>query len=194
MNNKKLIATIIGVVAFILLIAGATFAWVTRNLSVTNGNYNTRTMNFVVDYSNNDGSITSIPLLTEATPSTASHVTVSAKRASNSAPGDLTLYLNTDKGTTGGVANTTEALLESGAINYAVCIGTCSSFDSITTKGVIDENTSIKFPILSGTPLTDEYTNYNVYFWLDSSLITENEIGSKYTGHISAEAIQVDTR
>ena len=43
MDRKKLIGTIIGVIFFVALIAGATFAWLTFNANVTNGNYNVST-------------------------------------------------------------------------------------------------------------------------------------------------------
>lgn len=189
MEKKKLIGTIIGVIAFAALIAGATYAWLTFSLGVNNGNYNLGTMNFNVDYQQGTA-ITSLPTLTSGDPSTAGSLTVRAKKASNSAPGDLTIYLNTD------LNSTSSALLASGAINYAVCVGTCSSFDSITTKGTLTSSTPAKLAILTGSPLTTDYTNYNVYFWLDGALVT-NELVSgnaSYTGWISAEATQVDTR
>ena len=50
MDKKKLIGTIIGVVAFGALIAGATYAWLTYNATITNGNYLLSSMNFSVVY------------------------------------------------------------------------------------------------------------------------------------------------
>ena len=188
MEKKKLIGAIIGVIAFAALIAGATYAWLTFTLAVNNGTYNLGTMNFNVDFQNGTA-ITSIPTLTTGDPSTAGSLTVRAKKATNSAPGDLTIYLNTEN-------TTSAALLSSGAINYAVCVGTCASFDSITTKGVINSSTPAKFAILSGTPLTTSYTDYYVYFWLDGALVTNELVNANasYSGFISAEAVQVDTR
>ena len=191
MNRRKLIGTILGILAFALLIIGATYAWLTLTYNANNSIYNTKTKNFYVDYSNNDGSITDIPALAAGTPSEAAVVTVTAKKGTNSAPGNLTLYLNTDVTVVNGEANTTDTLLESGAINYAVCVGTCNSFDNITTKGTITNATPLKYAILSSTPLTTSNTSYNVYFWLDSSLITGLS-GTKYTGYISAEATQTE--
>lgn len=189
MEKKKLIGTIIGVIAFAALIAGATYAWLTFSLAVNNGNYNLGTMNFNVDYQNGTA-ITSLPTLTTGDPSTAGSLTVRAKKASNSAPGDLTIYLNTD------LTNTNSDLLASGAINYAVCVGTCASFDSITTKGTLTSSTPAKLAILSGSPLGTSYVDYNVYFWLDGALITNELVNASasYSGFISAEAVQVDTR
>ena len=50
MDKKKLIGTIIGVTMFAALIAGATFAWLTFNATITEGTYNAASMNFLVDY------------------------------------------------------------------------------------------------------------------------------------------------
>ena len=187
MNKKKLIGTIIGVIAFGVLIAGATFAWLTYSFNATNGTYNLGSMNFNVDFVKGTA-ITSIPTLSTATPSTAESLMVKAKKASSSAPGDLTIYLNTDS------ENTDSTLMASTAINYAVCVGTCASFDSITTKGTLTSSTPAKFAILEDTPLTNDYTEYNIYFWIDSSKINNDLLNTSYTGYISAEAEQVDTR
>ena len=191
MDKRKLIGTILGIIAFALLIIAATYAWLVFSFNATNSTYNTKMKNFYVDYSNNGGSITDIPVLDTGSPATAAVVTVTAKKATNSAPGTLTLYLNTDTTVIEEEANTTAELLESGAINYAVCVGICSNFDDITTKGTITDSTPLKYAILTDTPLTDNNTQYNIYFWIDSSLISGLN-GTKYTGYISAEASQTE--
>lgn len=50
MNTKKLIGTIIGVTLFAVLIAGATFAWLTFGTTVGANTYQGQSMNFIVDY------------------------------------------------------------------------------------------------------------------------------------------------
>ena len=45
-----MIGTIIGVIAFAVLISGATFAWLTYSVNVTGGTYNGASTNFVVNY------------------------------------------------------------------------------------------------------------------------------------------------
>ena len=51
MDIKKLIGTIIGVILFVALIAGATFAWLTFGTTLVSTNVNSaNTMNFLVDY------------------------------------------------------------------------------------------------------------------------------------------------
>lgn len=63
MNTKKLIGTILGVILFAALIAGATFAWLSGDVTVNN----TQTLdaaitNFVIDYSNGNH-ITKLPIV-----------------------------------------------------------------------------------------------------------------------------------
>ncbi len=50
MDNKKIIGAILGVVAFIALVAGATFAWLTATVTVNNGTYVGNIKNFVISY------------------------------------------------------------------------------------------------------------------------------------------------
>ena len=50
MNKKKMLGAIIGIIAFIALVAGATYAWITNGLGVSNGIYNVATKNFVINF------------------------------------------------------------------------------------------------------------------------------------------------
>jgi predicted ribosomally synthesized peptide with SipW-like signal peptide len=71
LDKKKLIGTIIGVVAFIALIAGATFAWFTATVTVTNGNYLGTVKNFVITYTGSSAvgsNLRIIDTVTTATP------------------------------------------------------------------------------------------------------------------------------
>ena len=52
MDKKKLMGLIIGIILFAALIVGATFAWLTYAINVTNGNYNVETSCFDVNYEN----------------------------------------------------------------------------------------------------------------------------------------------
>ena len=78
MNQKKLIGTIIGVLLFAVLIAGATFAWFTFSVNVSNGNYNAATGKFSIDYVGG-GEITSAPIVTTGTPENATVKQITAK-------------------------------------------------------------------------------------------------------------------
>lgn len=184
MDKKKLIGTIVGVTMFAALIAGATFAWLTFNVTVAaNTSTSGKSMNFTVDYVGGS-QITSLPILATATPTTAtSKTTVKANKASGSAPGTLYIYVNTE-------TTSDEALLTSQAINYALCVGTCTTFTESSTVKVGKITATGKKEIYSGE-LTSTATNYTVYFWLDGNLVDNSLIGKSYSGFISAEAKQV---
>ena len=191
MDKKKLIGTIIGVVAFAALIAGATYAWLTYNATITNGNYLLGSMNFSVAYEKGTA-VNAVPILTNPTAtqvtSGGGHLAVTASKASGSAPGDLTILLNTN--------SATAALISSGALKYAACVGTCSE-DNLTeedTYGTVTSTSPIE--IIESTPLTASPTTYNIYLWLDSALVTNQliEANASYSGYISASALQTDKR
>ena len=186
MDKKKLIGTIVGVVAFIALIAGATYAWLTFNATVTNGNYNVGSMNFSVTYAKGTD-VSSVPTVSSPTTSNTAHLSVTASRSASSAPGNLTIYLNTD-------SSTTAALLSSGALHYKACVGACTDTDLSTGTNTGTVTATGKLAILSNTPLSTSSVTYNVYFWLDNASVTNELVSANasYTGFISAEALQTD--
>ena len=62
MNTKKLIGTILGVIMFAALIAGATFAWLTFGVTIGNNTLSGNTVNFVLNYTAGSA-VTSLPIL-----------------------------------------------------------------------------------------------------------------------------------
>ncbi len=188
MDKKKLIGTIIGVVAFGALIAGATYAWLTYNATITNGNYSLGSMNFSVTFVKGTA-VNAVPILTNPTATQVSNgggaLLVQASKATGSAPGNLTITLNTEN-------STSPDLLSSGALRYAACVGTCTETDLSQELyyGTVSSSSAVN--IIPSTPLTTSATNYNIYFWLDSASVTGSVVGSTYSGYISASATQTD--
>lgn len=186
MDKKKLIGTIVGVVAFAALIAGATYAWLSNNLTVTNGVYNLKASNFVINYTNGTA-ITNVPILATATASTAKVVTVKAGLATGSTPGTLTIYLNTD------TANTATELL-GGPIKYSWCKGTCSGTAFADHTKTLASTDTPQVAVITNEALTTTTQNtYNIYFWLDGAEVGDSQLGKKYTGYISASAEQTES-
>ena len=196
MSKKKLIGTVIGVIAFIALIAGATYAWLVFNATVTNGTYNLGTMNFNLSYTKGTD-VANVPVVSSPTTENTATLAVVAKLASGSAPGTLRIYLNTENATS-------DALLTANALHYTVCKGACTQTDlsQETNTGVVTAkntatagDTTGKLLIFTGPLEGPSSTNatYNVYFWLDNVAVDSNVLGSTYSGYISAEATQTDT-
>ena len=176
MDNKKLIGSIVGVTAFIALIAGATLAWLNFSATVTNGSKSTGTMNFSVAYTKGTAISTAPNIVAAPTTSNTTHLDVKANKVAGSVDGTLKIHLVT-----------TTNQMASGTLNYAVCAGTCTSTDltQATSKGVIASGTSDVI-IYSGD-LSATSTTYNIYLWLDPSKI---EGGKQYAGYINATANQ----
>ena len=125
MDKKKLIGTIVGVIMFALLIAGATYAWLTLNVTVTNGTYNTKTKNFVINYvggqSIKNTVQTSNPTTTVLTQETNVSVATdgwvavkASKPAATAKASDFSIKLHI-----------TNNEITSSALSYAVCKGNC---------------------------------------------------------------------
>ena len=194
MDKKKLIGTIIGVVAFIALVAGATYAWLNAAVNVTNGNSVGKTMNFMVNYVNGTAITAMPPTLANANgTSSTTKLSVTASKATGSAPGTMTIYLNT----TTAAWNT---LLGNGVLNYGYCTSTsattCSSFTgtgSVTfTQAGYQTGTGAvnRTAIVSNVAIPNSATNYNIYFWLDGSKNDGSYTGQTYSGYIEAVATQ----
>lgn len=117
MDTKKLIGTIIGVTMFAVLIAGATFAWLTFGTTVDEANVTTSTtMNFMVDYTKGTA-ITNIPMVDSKliTPDQAESLVVVMKRntaGTGSPDGHGYITLNT---------TTSDALTTDGVVRWAIC-------------------------------------------------------------------------
>lgn len=188
MKKKKIIGTVIGVIFFVALIAGATYAWLTFNINVTNGTYNGTTGNFLIDYVGG-GEITSVPVVSSGTPESSAVKEITAKLATNSVPGKLTIKLTT---------NSTTLITTSGVINYAVCTSSTTTssctnnFNNAVSTGTISASGE-KVLYADTTDLTNTNKHYFVYFWIDGSQITNEMLAdgqNSYSGYISASAEQ----
>lgn len=189
MNQKKLIGTIVGVLFFAALIAGATFAWFTFSVNVSNGNYNAATGKFSIDYVGG-GKITSAPIVATGTPENATVKQITAKLSNASISGKITIKLTSES---------TNLLTTSGAISYAVCkseseTSTCTTdFSNAVATGSITESGE-KILYADTKDLTTATRYYFVYFWIDGSKVTAEMVGDsdekKYTGYIHASGEQ----
>lgn len=114
MDFKKLIGTIIGVTLFAILIAGATFAWLTFGTTIVSDNVTAaNSMNFLVDYTEGTA-INNIPMVdsTLVTPDQTESLVVVMKRNTNSPDGHGYIALNT---------TSTGTLTTGGIVRWAIC-------------------------------------------------------------------------
>lgn len=181
MDKKKLIGTIIGVAAFAALIAGATYAWASNAATITNGVYNLKSMNFLVNYSKG-ANINSVNAVATPTVSNTTKITVTAGLAPNSAPGTMNVYLNT--------SSSINEILTGGFLKYSWCIGTCGTNDFASHTGTV--GTTAQTVIIPNTVLSTSQQQYNIYLWIDETKDTNSITGKSYAGHISAVATQTE--
>ena len=143
MDYKKLIGTIIGVTLFAVLIAGATFAWLTFGTTIVSTNVTTSSsMNFLVDYTQGQ-TVSDIPMLdsTLATPEKAAQLSVTAKKHSGSVDGHLIILL-TSNATTGKESGVTADLLTDGIVRWVICRGQCTTnFNNAVNAGMAQGTT-----------------------------------------------------
>lgn len=114
MDYKKLIGTIIGVTLFAILIAGATFAWLTFGVEIVSTNVKTaNTMNFIVQYTKGTN-IDDMPMVdsTLVTPSQTASLVVVMKKNPNSPEGHGSISLTT---------TSTGSLTTKGIVRWAIC-------------------------------------------------------------------------
>ncbi len=184
MNKRKLIGTIIGVVAFAALIAGATYAWLTNTLGVSNEVYNVASKNFIINFTKGTDISNGVPILASATAGTAKNLNVKAGLASGSTPGKITIYLN---------ISSIDTNLKNDSIKYSYCKGTCSGTTFADNTKSLGSSSGNKIAIVTNDPVTSTtQTTYNIYFWLDGSKIGDAQLGKSFSGFISAEASQTE--
>lgn len=182
MDKRKLIGTIIGVAMFAALIAGATYAFLSFTATVTNATYNGTTMNFLVDYTKGTD-ISSLPQVKTGTPANTSYLVVNAKKHNNSVDGYLTVKLTT---------TSTGTLTTGGLVNWVLCKGACTTdFSTKKASGTITAGGNNTITLWTDTEqITTAGTDYYVYFWIDSSLVSNSHINQTYSGYIHASATQ----
>ena len=192
-NKRKLIGTIIGVIFFIILIAGATFALLTYTADVNNGIYNIGTTHFLVDYIG-ASDITDLTIFDSSIMTDRYAGMNNLKRYVTASKVDIdgTLYIklhvNDDNDSNLLVAN-------AGTIRYAVYVsGDCNNLDILSdcasSYGLINSLDSNHDAIIFTGPLQSSPTNYTIILWLDNAMITNGLMGLNFTGYIYAFAIQ----
>jgi len=204
MNSKKLFGMIVGVSAFVALVAGATFAWLTW--SSTPSEIAGTTSEFTINYAK--GGAISSTLVPSTTYSTADgdYASVSISRTSTSLEGTATLKLNVTSLTMAGTCvtggNTTYTLqsactgtwtsADKAKIHWAVYSGgstPATATTEVATGTLASATSGNAITLFTGEALNTTTTYYFVYVWLDSSAGNEF-IGTSFSGYISAEAIQ----
>lgn len=176
MDNKKLFGAIIGVIAFIAVIAGATYAWFTWTSSPTTVGGTTGCFDIV--YAKGTDISGSLVPSSSYTGGKSTSVTINIDPKCT-ITGKATLKL-----TTNATDDATAIPLTAGAVKWAVYkSGTTDAVatGTVTATGTID---------LAQVDLTTTATTYDFYVWLDGTIADNTYVGKTYSGSISATATQ----
>ena len=172
MEKHKLIGTVIGVLAFIALIAGLTYAWFTwtSGNTILGGSTECFTINYV-NGQNISGQITPSASYTGGKTTT---VQIGIDSGCNIG-GTGTIKLTTDS-SDGNAIN-----LEYGAVKYAVYNGDTEVKNGNVIAGTMD---------LATVNLTKSLVTYTIYVWVDGAVVDNTYVGKSYSGYIHASAEQ----
>ena len=202
MDKRKLIGTIIGVIMFAALIAGATFAWLSFTANVVDSELNATTRNFIITYT---GGTEVDYMLQTKTPTravlgTQGKTTVEATKSNKASPtSNFTLTLTIESNT-----------LATKSIVYAVCKGTCPENVNLATVSGSGTNTTASCAsgvascgtIYGTNPVTLHVdtetfntsdaatTKYEIFFWLNPATMINADLDKSIYGKISASATQ----
>ena len=205
MDNKKLIGMVIGVTAFVVLIAAATYAWFTYSINFLNNTANFVSKNFSVVYDKGTAidkvpTFVSTPTITDFNATTGGNINVTAKTVSNSLDGLFNLYLFIN--TTDPYTQSSATIINKGIIKWAVCVDS-ETIDNATYTGTINNSTDLtsitesssevakRLTLVSNRPIDTTQHTYHVYIWLDAAAIDADTAGLSFSGYIGASATQL---
>lgn len=187
MKKSKIIGAIIGILIFIFMITGITYAWFTwrSNNIVISGSSKC----FVIDYGvsqeiGSSDSFGTISIGDSHRNGAYAEVNFDVDDNCPDTKAIGTLYLNTN--TTG-----TDENILTGALKYTVVKKTDTTSRIVSEGYVTSANTITILDNIELSIESKDYT-YQVWVWIDSSLADNNYIGTQYSGYISAEAEQVE--
>lgn len=178
MKKAKLIGAIIGVILFCGLVAGFTYAFLLSRIDKT---VTTGSGKFSIDYQIVQN-ITSSSLSPSNDKDEGLHGIVKAKLSENSVAGKFNIYI------TPSVIDG----LNSKALKYEVYInngGTTTGTNGDFSTAVKDEPLTIveNYDLTS----TTDYVTFDIYIWLDNSLIDNDMIGKTFKATISADSTAI---
>lgn len=177
-NKSKAIGTVLGVLLFIILVAGFTYAYLILR---TEKDLTTGSGKFSIDYSIVQN-ITATDLSPSTTKSGGLVGKVQAKLSSNSVAGKFNIYIT---------PTTIEGLNTNGALKYEVYVNSSTTAYKTGSFEGITANTKLK--VVDGYSLTStsSYTTFTIYIWLDNSLVTNEMFGKIFNATISADSTAI---
>ena len=177
-NKVQLIGTIVGVLLFIALIAGFTYAYL---LTRTEKTLTTGSGKFSIDYAIVQN-ITASSLSPSTSKTDGLHGIVKAKLSTGSVSGKFNIYIT---------PTTIAGLNTSDVLRYEVYVNGSSTATKTGTFNGVSANTAVKVLDSYNLASTSTYTNFDIYIWLDNAKVTSDVIGKTFAATISADSTAV---
>lgn len=189
MDTKKTIGAVVGVIAFIALIAGATFAWFTASAAVTNATYNGTVCSYSLTVTG--GSInTSLPLASSTATSdyfyAKTHATIGAQGVMSTVTAKLASACSASSAGTATIRATISAGASTNCpLSYAVFSGSTTDYTGAPlAKGTITSASAKTLTTTSKLTTTDQ--TYKIWLYLDGDVITNSAcMNLAYKGNIT---------
>ena len=177
-NKVKLIGTIVGVILFVILIAGFTYAYL---IARTEKDFITGSGKFSIDYSIVQD-IDATSLSPSQDKNDGLHGIVKAKLSENSVAGKFNIYIT---------PSIIEGLNTNNSLKYEVYINGGTTPYSTGTFNGVDVGTNVKVVDSYSLSSTSTYTTFDIYIWLDNNLIVSSMFGKKFKATISADSTSI---
>ena len=192
MDTKKTIGAVIGVIAFVALIVGATFAWFTASATVTNATYNGTACSYALTVTG--GNInTSLPLASSTASSdyfyAKTHATIGAQGVMSTVSAKLANACSTSSAGTATIRATISAGASANCpLSYAVFSGSTTDYTGTPlAKGTITSTAAKTLTTTSTLTTTDQ--TYKIWLYLDGDVITNSAcMNLAYKGNITVES------
>ena len=180
MKMSKVVGAIVGVLFFIAVIGGLTYAYTIW----TSQNINRKVSSDCFEILYDKGNDLSGAIIPSFDYTGGLHTTVRINLSSEcNVNANGFLYLNTETGTSSN-------LFREGLLNYQVV----RNESTFLSSGNITSNGEIKIDLGSLAKTENAFTRYDVYVWLDYNLIENSDVNSVYYGDIRAEAVQFNNK
>lgn len=177
MDKKiKLIGTVLGVVLFICLVAGFTYAYLQARNEKT---ITTRSGKLSIDYVI-DTNISAEKLSPSTDKGGGLHGIVKAKLSTDSVPGIFNLYVTPSTISSG--------LTSDEVLKYEVYIGSTKIKEGNFMNRTANEPINIASQKLTSST---SYTVFDIYIWLDNSLVSSNTINTRFDAVITADSTNI---
>ncbi len=174
--------SIIAVLLLLIITAGSTYAFLSTTASTSNNSVFSNTSRLNIIY--NSGDEINEAMSVVASKEEGYNTTIGIRLAPNSPSARSNLYIYIEE-ITDNIAIPGFVWEVYGYKNNALVYSNSGSFNGY------DDNTNNKIPIVNNYMLTQDNTEFTVYFWIDGSRTGNEVLGGAFRGYIGATSEEI---